>query len=180
MLHRINPTTIEIKGFNPPQNILNHLFRCISILPIHIRHVVSEQAFEAILCPIASWLTADASLVEPVRMLDVIRMVFVDMVHNEVTHHTDACIVSSINKSMEIILRTNTRINTPRLYWPIPVIGGNFVHTIGSESGSVCTFVERGKPKGVHTEISEVTRLNPLRHTLKIAAHPVCTLGRFW
>ena len=178
VLDRINATTVEVEGLHPPQHVLNHRLGGVALLPVHVRHVVTEEALESVLGPVAIRFTADATGVEPLWMVVVVGVVLVHVVDHKVAKHADACGVRSVHQRFELLWRAQARVHATRLHRPVPVEGGDFVHAVGRQARAVCGGVEGRQPERVHAEIGEGPRFDVSGHAREVTAHPVGPLGR--
>ncbi|CAI8291856.1 MAG: Uncharacterised protein [Marine Group II euryarchaeote MED-G33] len=123
MLHSIQSTTIKIKGFHPPHDVLNELLTGIANFPIDIRHVWSEHTVKSMLSPITIGFTTQATFVEPIRMLCEVRMIFVNVVDDKVAHHANPCIMGGFNECMQLISSSQPCIDFAGRCGPITVVG---------------------------------------------------------
>ncbi len=178
VLDRINAASVEVEGFHPPQHVLDHCFRSVALLPIHVRHVISEEALEPVLGPVAVRFAADAAGVEPLWVFVVVGVVFVHVVDHKVAKNADACGMRGINQCFELLRRAQAWVYAAGLHRPIPVVGGDFVHAVGRQACAVCGGVEGRQPEGVHAKIGEGARFDVRGHACEITAHPVGPLGR--
>ena len=177
MLHGIDASAVKVEGFHPPQGISDHLFGCLTVLPVDIGHVGRELTVEPVFCPIAVSLTANATRVEPVRVVLDVLVVFMDVVDHEIHHHTHAIVVRRFDHGLKFGFRPQSRFNPTCLDGPIAVEGRHIVHTVRCFARPGRSRVERGEPEGIDAEVGKVARLNHLRDAGKIAALPVGPLG---
>ena len=177
MLHGIDAGAIKVEGFHPPQGIGDHLFGCLSVLPVDIGHVGRELAVKPVFGPIAVSLTANAARVEPVRVVLSVFVVFVNVIHHEIHHHTHAIVVRRFDHGLKLGFCPQSRFNPTGFDGPIAVEGRHIVHAVRCFARPGRSRVERGEPEGIDAEVSEIARLNHLRHAGKIAALPVRSMG---
>ena len=144
VLDGVNSGPVQIKGFEPPQGISDELFRSVTIFPVHVGHVGRKLAVEPVLGPIATGLSANATCVEPFRVVLEVFVVFVHVIDHEVHHHSESVLVGCFNHGVKLMLRTQTRFHPSSLGWPVTVKGRHIVNTICSDSGACCCRVERG------------------------------------
>ena len=177
MLHGIDASAVKVEGFHPPQGISDHLFGCLTVLPVDIGHVGRELTVEPVFCPIAVSLTANATRVEPVRVVLDVLVVFMDVVDHVIHHHTHAIVVGRFDHGLKFGLRPQSRFNPTCLDGPIAVEGRHIVHTVRCFARPGRSRVERGEPEGIDAEVGKVARLNHLRDAGKISTLPVRPLG---
>ena len=178
VLDRVNATTVEVEGFHPPQHVLDHRLGGVALFPIYVRHVVTEEALQSVLGPVAIRFTADAAGVEPLRVFIMVGVVFVHVVDHKVAKHADARGVRSVHQRFELIRRAQARVHTARLHRPVAVEGGDFVHAVGRQARAVCGGVEGREPERVHAEIGEGPCFDVSGHASEVTTHPVGPLGR--
>ena len=178
VLDRINAATVKVEGFHPPQHVLNHRLGGVALLPIHVRHVVTEEALEPVLGPVAIRFAADATGVEPLGMVVVVGVVLVHVVDHKVAKHADACGVRSVHQRLELLWCAQAWVHTAWLHRPIPVEGGDLVHAVGRQARAVCGGVEGRQPKRVHAKIGEGPRFDVSGYACEVTAHPISPLGR--
>ena len=178
VLDRIDAPSVEVEGFHPPQHVLNHRLGGVALLPVHVRHVVTEEALEPVLGPVAIRFAADATGVEPLGMFVVVRVVLMHVVDHKVAKHADARGVRGVHQRFELLRRAQARVHTARLHRPVAVEGGDLVHAVGRQARAVCGGVEGREPERVHAEIGEGPCFDVSGHASEVTAHPVGPLGR--
>ena len=178
VLDRINSATVEVEGFHPPQHVLNHRLGGVALLPVHVRHVVTEEALEPVLGPVAIRFPADATGVEPLGMFVVVGVVLVHVIDHKVTKHADACGMRGVHQRFELLWCAQARVHTAWLHRPVSVEGGDLVHAVGRQARAVCGGVEGRQPERVHAKIGEGPCFDVGGHAREVTAHPVCPLGR--
>ena len=177
MLHGIDAGAVKVEGFHPPQGIGDHLFGGLPVLPVDIGHVGRELTVKPVFGPIAVSLATNAARVEPVRVVLSIFVIFVNVIHHEIHHHTHAIVVRRFNHGLKFGLRAQSRFNPAGFDGPITVEGRHIVHTVRCFARPGRRRVKRGEPEGIDAEVGKVARLNHLRDAGKIAALPVGPLG---
>ena len=146
MLDSINTKTIEIVGFQPPQCISNKLLRSISNLPIDIRHVGGKLAIQTVLGPVTVRSPANATCIEPFRIVLIVRVLFMNVVHNKIHHDANVMVMCCFNQCMKFFFGTQFRLNSSWFRWPVTMEGRNIVDSICGFARSIRCRVKRRKP----------------------------------
>ena len=110
-------------------------------------------------------------------MVLMVFMVFMDVIDNEIHHHSKTRFVSSVHHRMEFLWCSKTRVNASRFNRPIAVVGCNIMNAICGFPCAVRCGVERRQPKRIDPQVSKVTGFDHRRHAGKISALPVRSLS---